>query len=69
MKEKFPAVFALLEVEEMQMSEGGAFLNEGLLQLIGKPTDEQSKDSLIFPLPSYEMCNKAVKRWVKRAGI
>lgn len=44
-------------------------LNEGLLQLIGKPTDEQSKDSLIFPLPSYEMCNKAVKRWVKRAGI
>lgn len=44
-------------------------LNDGLLSLIGKPTDEQSKDSLIFPLPSYEMCSKAVKRWVKRAGI
>jgi len=44
-------------------------LNDGLLRLIGEPTDEQSKDSLIFPLPSYEMCSKAVKRWVKRAGI
>lgn len=44
-------------------------LNDGLLSLIGNPTDEQSKDSLIFPLPSYEMCSKAVKRWVKRAGI
>lgn len=44
-------------------------LNDGLLKLIGEPTDEQSKNSLIFPLPSYEMCSKAVKRWVKRAGI
>ena len=44
-------------------------LNDGLLRLIGEPIDEQSKDSLIFPLPSYEMCSKAVKRWVKRAGI
>lgn len=44
-------------------------LNNGLLSLIGEPIDEQSKDSLIFPLPSYEMCSKAVKRWVKRAGI
>ena len=44
-------------------------LNDGLLKLIGEPADEQSKDSLIFPLPSYEMCLKALKRWVKRAGI
>lgn len=44
-------------------------LNDGLLKLIGEPTDEQSKDSLIFQLPSYEMCLKALKRWVKRAGI
>ena len=44
-------------------------LNDGLLRLIGEPTDGQNKDSLIFPLPSYEMCLKAVKRWVKRAGI
>lgn len=44
-------------------------LNDGLLRLIGKPTESQTKDSLIFPLPSYEMCLKALKRWVKRAGI
>ena len=44
-------------------------LNDGLLRLIGEPTESQNKDSLIFPLPSYEMCLKALKRWVKRAGI
>lgn len=44
-------------------------LNDGLLRLIGEPTKSQTKDSLIFPLPSYEMCLKALKRWVKRAGI
>lgn len=44
-------------------------LNDGLLRLIGEPTSDQSKASLIFPLPSYEMCLKAIKRWVKRAGI
>ncbi len=44
-------------------------LNDGLLKLIGEPTENQTKDSLIFPLPSYEMCLKALKRWVKRAGI
>ena len=31
MKEKFPALFAALQVEEMQMQEGGAFMNECLL--------------------------------------
>ena len=36
MKENYPAVFALLGVEEMQMSEGGAFLNEGLLQTLNE---------------------------------
>ena len=44
-------------------------LNDGLLALIGEPTEVQTKDSLIFPLPSYEMCLKALKHWVKRAGI
>lgn len=44
-------------------------LNKGLLALIGEPTGGQSKENLIFDLPSYEMCLKAVKRWVKRAGI
>lgn len=44
-------------------------LNDGLLRLIGEPTGDQDRDSHIFPLPSYEMCLKALKRWVKRAGI
>lgn len=44
-------------------------LNDSLLKLIGMPTNSNSKDDLIFPLPSYEMCLKSLKRWVKRAGI
>lgn len=44
-------------------------LNDGLLRLVGKPADGQTKESLIFDLPSYESCCKSVKRWVKRAGI
>ena len=44
-------------------------LNDGLLKLIGEPTEGQTKDSLIFPLPSYDMCLKALQRWVKQAGI
>ena len=44
-------------------------LNDGLLKLIGEPTEAQTKDSLIFTLPSYVMCLKSLKRWVKRAGI
>ena len=44
-------------------------LNDGLLRLLGEPTINQNKDSLIFTLPSYEMCLKSLKRWVKRAGI
>ena len=44
-------------------------LNEGLIKLIGEPTSDQTKDSLIFTLPSYEMCLKSLKRWVKAAGI
>ena len=44
-------------------------LNDGLLRLLGEPTINQNKDSLILTLPSYEMCLKSLKRWVKRAGI
>lgn len=44
-------------------------LNDGLLRLIGEPTNDQNKDSLIFTLPSYDMCRKSLGRWVKRAGI
>lgn len=44
-------------------------LNEGLLKLIGEQTDSQTRESRVFPLPSYTMCLKALGRWVKRAGI
>ena len=44
-------------------------LNNGILKLIGEPSSPDNRDELIFPLPSYEMCLKALRRWVKRAGI
>lgn len=44
-------------------------LNDGLLKLIGEPDNGKGKDSLIFPLPSHTMCLKALRHWVKRAGI
>lgn len=44
-------------------------LNDGILSLIGEPISPNNRDEAIFPLPSYEMCLKAIKRWVRRAGI
>ncbi len=44
-------------------------LNDSLLELIGKPQDQNKRDEKIFPLPSYEACLKALHRWVKHAGI
>jgi site-specific recombinase XerD len=44
-------------------------LNEGLIHLVGRPKEGETKESLVFNLPSYESCCKSVKRWVKRAGI
>lgn len=44
MKENYPAVFALLGVEEMQMSEGGAFLNEGLLQTLNAAIEAKNQE-------------------------
>lgn len=44
-------------------------LNDGLLKLIGTPTSPDNRDELIFHLPSYGACIKALKNWVKRAGI
>lgn len=44
-------------------------LNDGILKLIGEPSSPDARDEIIFPLPSYEMCLKALGRWVKRAGI
>ncbi len=44
-------------------------LNDVMLQLIGTPSDLSKRDELIFPLPSHNMCLKALKHWAKRAGI
>lgn len=44
MKEQFPAVFALLGVEEMQMQEGGAFINEGLLATLNANIEAMQKE-------------------------
>ena len=44
-------------------------LNDGILKLIGEPSNPDNRDEVIFPLPSYEMCLKSLRRWVKRAGI
>ena len=44
-------------------------LEETHLKLIGEPSQPDNRRELIFPLPSYEMCLKALKRCVKRAGI
>jgi len=44
-------------------------LNDGLLSLIGKPSAEGKRDELIFPLPSHNMCLKALRHWKARAGI
>lgn len=44
-------------------------LNDWLLSLIGKPTEGRGRDEVIFPLPSHNMCLKALERWTQRAGI
>lgn len=44
MKENYPAVFALLGVEEMQMSEGGAFMNEGLLATLNAAIEAKNQE-------------------------
>lgn len=44
-------------------------LNETLLEIIGTPSNPNNRSELVFPLPSYEMCLKALQHWTKRAGI
>ena len=43
-------------------------LNDGILKLIGTP-ETDNRDELIFKLPTYASCSKAVKHWVKHAEI
>ncbi len=45
MKEKFPALFAALQVEEMQMQEDGAFMNEGLLATLNAAIEASQKEA------------------------
>lgn len=45
MKEKFPTLFAALQVEEMQMSEDGAFLNMGLLETLNAAIEAAQKEA------------------------
>ena len=45
MKEKFPALFAALAVEEMQMTEEGAFLNMGLLETLNAAIVAKNKEA------------------------
>lgn len=44
-------------------------LNENMLDIIGILPEGAKRTDLIFPLPSYEMCLKALQHWTKRAGI
>lgn len=43
-------------------------LNDGLLNLIGEPTDGDRQQKL-FNLPSHTMCLKALRNWTKKANI
>lgn len=44
MKEKFPTLFAALQVEEMQMTEEGAFLNAGLLETLNAAFEAKNQE-------------------------
>lgn len=44
-------------------------VTDSLFELIGEQPEARGKDELVFMLPSHTMCLKALRRWVKRAGI
>lgn len=44
-------------------------LTDEILNLVGEPAENETKDNLIFKLPSHTMCVKSVQRWVDRAKI
>lgn len=44
-------------------------LTDSLLKLIGQPTETESRDSLLFVLPSYLTCIHHLQKWTKAAGI
>lgn len=44
-------------------------LNDGILRLIGEPSNPGNRNEIIFPLPGYSTCRRALENWVKRANI
>ena len=44
-------------------------LTDELMELLGEQPEGRNKSELVFTLPSHTMCLKALRRWVKRAGI
>ncbi len=44
-------------------------LTDSLIELVADKMEDARKDDLVFTLPSHTMCLKALRRWVKRAGI
>ncbi len=44
-------------------------LTDALIELVADKMKDAPKDALVFELPSHTMCLKALRRWVKRAGI
>jgi integrase len=44
-------------------------LTDALLTLVEGKANNAQKSDLVFALPSHTMCLKALRRWVKRAGI
>ena len=44
MKEQFPAIFALLQIEEMQVNEEGTFFNKDLLDTLNEAIEAQQKE-------------------------
>ena len=44
-------------------------MNDSLLRLIGLPGGQGLMDQKIFRLPSYSTSLKAIKKWVRLAGI
>ncbi len=44
-------------------------VTDALTGLLGEQPEARDKGELVFVLPSHTMCLKALRRWVKRAGI
>ncbi|MCM1297554.1 MAG: site-specific integrase [Muribaculaceae bacterium] len=44
-------------------------LNDGLISLIGQPSEPYDPTEVVFKIPNYSTCNKHLKRWVKASGI